>query len=63
MSLVRKGESLSLNLDWRVCFLGLGPEGQVTMGWEGCVGCRVLARYWVQRSWRWESTERSLDSE
>ena len=63
MSLVRKGESLSLNLDWRVCFLGLGPEGWVTMGWEGCVGRRVLARYWVRRSWRWESTGRSSDSE
>ena len=48
MSLIRKGESLPLNLDWRVYFLGLGPEGQVTMGWEGCVGRRVLARYWVQ---------------
>ena len=59
MSLVRKGESLSLNLDWRVCFLGLGPEGWVTMWWEGCVDRRVL----VQRSWRWESTGRSLDSE
>ena len=63
MSLVRKGEGLSLNLDWRVCFLGLGPERCVTMGWEGCVGHRVLVRYWVQRSWRWESTGRSLDSE
>ena len=28
MSLVRKGESLSLNLDWSVCFLGLGTEGR-----------------------------------
>ena len=47
MLLVRKGESLSLHLDWRVCFLGLGPERRVTMGWEGCVGRRVLVRYWV----------------
>ena len=31
------------------------------MGWEGCVGHMVLARYRVQRSWRWESTGRSLD--
>ena len=59
MSLVRTGESLSLNLDWRVCFLGLGPEGRVTMEWEGCVGRRVLVSYWAQRSWRWESTGRS----
>ena len=58
MSLVRKGESLSLNLDWRVFFLGLGPEGR-----ERCVGRRVLVRYWMQRSWRQESTGRSLDSE
>ena len=50
MSMVRKGENLCLNLDVRVCFLGLAPEGWVTMGWEGCVGCRVLLRYWVQSS-------------
>ena len=54
MSLVKRRECLSLNLDCRVCFLGLGPEGRVTMGWEGCVGRKV------QRSWRWESTGRSL---
>ena len=44
-------------------FLGLGPKGWVTMGWDGCVGLKMLAKYWVQRSLRWETTGRSLNSE
>ena len=39
ISLVRKGV-LSLNLNWWVCFLGLGPEGRVTMGWGGVLVVR-----------------------
>ena len=31
-----------------MCFLGLGPEGQVTMGWMGCVGYRLLVRKWCR---------------
>ena len=34
-----------VNLDWRVVLMVLGPEGRVTMGNEGWVGRRALARY------------------
>ena len=63
MPSVRNGETGSRKRDWSVHFLGRGPQGQVTMEWEGWSGLRAAARCWAQRSWSWSSTGRILDSE
>ena len=60
MPSVRNGETGSRKRDSSVHFLGRGPQGQVTMEWEGWSGLRALARCWVQRSWRWSSTGREF---
>ena len=36
-----------------------GPEGAVTIEWEGFEGTRQRARYWEERSERWSLTGRT----
>ena len=45
------------DLDWRVCFLGLGlSAGRVTIGFAGWFGRLALAKYCEQRRLRLSST-------
>ena len=57
--MIRKGETEGRNLDWRVYFIWRGPEGAVTMEWEGWEGKRQRARNWEDRRERWFATGRT----
>ena len=39
--------------------MGRGPDGAVTIEWEGLEGTRQRARYWEERSERWSVTGRT----
>ena len=55
----RYGDTEGRNRDCRVCFLFRGPEGEVTIAWDGWEGTRERARNWEQRRERWVSTGRT----
>ena len=44
--------------DCKVFFMLRGPGGEVTRGWEVCVGWRARARNWVESRVRWSCTGR-----
>ena len=55
----RYEETAGRKRDWRVCFMDRGPDGAVTIEWEGFEGTRQRARYWEERSERWSVTGRT----
>ena len=57
--LMRWGETVGKNLDCSVFFICRGPEGAVTIWWEGWEGTRHRARNWEERRERWSETGRT----
>ena len=44
------------NRDWKVCFIFLILDEKVDTMWEGLLGWRVMARFWVHITEMWSST-------
>ena len=57
--LVRNGATEGRNRDWRVFFILCGPEGAVTVGYDGCEGSKDRARYCVDKRFKCPLTGRT----